>query len=541
MADRSTPVPPPAPPVPLAPAASLMPTPAYPTTRLAAAPTAQPPTQPADRRVLRRTGGGFHAARLAVIEDDAVVGEGDTALHDELPATLSPAAALTDVPPITIEFALSVASRGTETAPVRGVVTLRAPSETQTPRVHADLVFVLDVSGSMAGDKMDMLKRTLRWLASDACLTADDRVAVVAFDDTAWVEMPLRFMNAQGRDTLAAVGGRMCQRGGTEISSGMKKATDMLAARRYVNSSTAVLLMSDGEDHEAKLKSEPIMRALSAVATVRAVGLGVDHDAALLKHIADAARGEYAFANQAADVAPTVGAAVAAATTSVASRLKEMQVTAHFTDGTEKVILTKHELGTMCCGEAKHFCLSTDTPPTRLEAHLEYYMPGAAVTKLVSALKELPEGDGAPAPRETLVFVELQELREATTAAAAEVSRIMQSVHDSMDNAGRQCRDILKAAVLRIESSSVATESTAVALLADLEWMMQGFTGRSWQSHARGAGGGSLAAVLSVQARHTGMRATGSLGGGDYLYATPSTIRTARDAVHATQLMNDDD
>jgi hypothetical protein len=34
------------------------------------------------------------------------------------------------------------------------------------------------------------------------------------------------------------------------------------------------------------------------------------------------------------------------------------------------------------------------------------------------------------------------------------------------------------------------------------------------------------------------MRAT---GGGDYLYATPSTIRTARDAVHATQLMNDDD
>jgi len=538
MADRSTPVPPPAPPVPLAPAASLMPTPAYPTTRLAAAPTAQPPTQPADRRVLRRTGGGFHAARLAVIEDDAVVGEGDTALHDELPATLSPAAALTDVPPITIEFALSVASRGTETAPVRGVVTLRAPSETQTPRVHADLVFVLDVSGSMAGEKLVMLKRTLRWLASDACLTADDRVAVVAFDDTAWVEMPLRFMNAQGKATLTAVADSLRPRGGTDIAAGIKKATEMLSARRFVNASAAVLLLSDGEDPSAKLKSEGTMRALARVATVRAVGLGEEHDAALLKHLADAGRGDYAFANEAKEVAPTVGAAVSTATTAVASRLKELSVAAHFSDGTEKMVITKNELGTMAAGELKHFCLSTDTPPTRLEAHLEYYMPGAAVAKLVSALKELPEGDGAPAPREVMVFVELQELREATTAAAAEVSRIMQSVHDSMDNAGRQCRDILKAAVLRIESSSVATESTAVALLADLEWMMQGFTGRSWQSHARGAGGGSLAAVLSVQARHTGMRAT---GGGDYLYATPSTIRTARDAVHATQLMNDDD
>jgi uncharacterized protein YegL len=425
---------------------------------------------------------------------------------------------------------------------VRGVVTLRAPPETEAPRVPADLVFVLDMSGSMAGSKMDMLKLTLRWLASDACLTPDDRVAVIAFDDAAWVEMPLRFMNSNGKATLSAVANGLRPRGGTDVAAGMEKATDMLAARRFVNASTAVLLLSDGEDHQAKLKCEPVMAALAPVATVRAVGLGEAHDAALLKHLADAARGDYAFANEAKDVAPAIGAAVGAATTAVASRLKELQVVAHFSGGTEKVVLTKHELGTMCCGEVKHFCFSTETPPTRTEAHLEYHAPGVAVAKVASALKKLPEGDGAPAPREMLVLVELQELREATTAAAAEVSRILQSDHDPNDDAGVRCRDVLEAAVRRIEASSVAAEPMAVALLADLDWMLVGFRERGWQAYAGATRGGSLAAVMSVQARHTSMRATGSLGGGDaMLYATPSIARTTRDAVHATQRLTDDD
>jgi Mg-chelatase subunit ChlD len=535
-----------------------MPTPSYSNNALAAAPTAQTQsdapavgaiigygarlqTQLLSRRVLRRTDGGFHAARLAAADDDAdVAGATDTTLQDEQPAVRSPSAALPDAPPIALEFALSVASRGTEAMPVRGVVTLRAPPETEAPRVPADLVFVLDVSGSMAGDKMEMLQRTLRWLASDACLKPDDRVAVIAFDDAAWIEMPLRFMNGDGKRMLAAVADGLRPRGGTDITAGIEKATGVLAARRFVNASTAVLLLSDGEDHQAKVKCEPIMRALAPVATVRAVGLGDAHDAALLRHIAGAGRGDYAFANQAADVAPTVGAAVSAATTAVASRLKELQAIAHFPDGTEKVVLTKHELGTMCCGETKHYCFSMDTQPTRVEAHLEYHAPGAAVAKVASALKKLPEGDGAPAPRETLVLVELQWLREETTAAAAEVSRILQSDYDPNDDAGVRCRDVLEAAVRRIEASSVAAEPMAAALLEDLNWMLQGFRERGWQAYAGGARGGSLAAVMSVQARHTSMRATGSLGGGDALYATPSIMRTTRDAVHATQRLTDD-
>jgi Mg-chelatase subunit ChlD len=460
----------------------------------------------------------------------------------------------------------SVGARTPDDVVTRGVVSIKATPDTR--RVPADLVFVLDVSGSMTGNRMDMLQRTLRWLASDACLSPSDRVAVIAFDDTAWIELPLRFMTTEGKAMLRAVADGLGPRGGTDIASGLNKAADVLSARRYINASTAVLLLSDGDDHRAKIRSQTALHALAPVCTVRAVGVGSDHDAALLKHVADTARGEYAFAVEAKEVAPTIGSAVGAAFTTVASRLKELTVTALMPDGTEHIVLTKHEIGTLCCAETKHYTftcpkdLSED--PVHVEAHLEYHAPGKSDETLTSTLFALPDatatgGDtpsavGAPASSEAMALVRLQEMREETAAAAAEVSRIMQAHAsgqlDEGDDARQQCLAVIEDAVRRIEASGeLAADPLALALLEDLRWMQSGFQSRGW--HAVGAatlGGGGLspgaaplngsmglAAMISVQARHTSMRATGTFRSSDVLYATPSIAQVTRSAVDATQ------
>jgi Mg-chelatase subunit ChlD len=479
--------------------------------------------QPAASYVIRR--GAVDAAADAAAEA--------AALLDELPVEpRSPAAAPPEAQPITLEITLTVETRGSEDTAqaVRGVVTLRAPVEAAAPRVAADLVFVLDVSGSMTGSKIDMVQRSLRWLASDACLTALDRVAIIAFDDVADVKMPLRFMNSDGKRGLETVANNLRPRGGTSIKAGLDKALSVLSARRFVNASTAVIFLSDGEDATARLACDPILMAIAAVASVRVVGLGIDHDAALLKHIADAAHGEYAFAAEALDVAPTIGSAVSAATSAVASRLKELTVVAHFPSA-ERVVLTKPELGTLCSDEVKHYCFASAVPPTRFEARLEYYEPGAAMPKFISAVKALPPGDGEYSANDTLILIELQELREATTAATAEVSRILQSA--TLDDAGLRCRGVLEAVVQRIEISAVASEPMAVALLADLTWMLQ-VCERG--GNFGGGGGGVLAATISLHARHATMRATGTgaIGGGEALYATPSIARSTRDAIRGT-------
>ena len=537
------------------------------------------------RRVLRRTAAmdGFHVARMAAVDDLALAGDAPSGgaavslLHDEMP----PAGAQHAEPSVgshpgesshrqgdavKLEITLTkstrtVGARTPEDAVTRGVVSIKATPDTR--RVAADLVFVLDVSGSMSGPRMEMLQRTLRWLASDACLEPSDRVAVVAFDDTAWIELPLRFMTAEGKAMLRAVADGLRARGGTDIASGLNKAADILSARRYVNASTAVLLLSDGDDHRAKIRSQTALHALTPVCTVRTIGLGDNHDAALLKHVADTARGEYAFAVEAKDVAPTIGAAVGAAFTAVASRIKELTVTAMMPDDTAHFVLTKHDIGTLCCAETKHYTFTcpkdSNDDPVHVEAHLEYHAPGHSDATLTSTLCVLPDADaatgvGAPASSEALALVRLQEMREEVAAVAAEVSRIMQaqasSQLDEGDNAQQRCIAVIEDAVRRIEASGeLASDPLAVALLEDLRWMLNGFQARGW--HAVGAAdfgagglapgaapfGGtmSLAAMMSVQARHSSMRATGTFRSSDMLYATPSIARATQDAAAATQ------
>jgi hypothetical protein len=153
-----------------------------------------------------------------------------------------------------------------------------------------------------------------------------------------------------------------------------------------------------------------------------------------------------------------------------------------------------------------------------------------------------------------MALVRLQEMREETAAAAAEVSRIMQAHASGQLDEGadsrQQCLAVIEDAVRRIEASGeLATDPLALALLEDLRWMQSGFQSRGWHAVGTatlGSGGLSpgaaplngsmgLAAMISVQARHTSMRATGTFRSSDILYATPSIAQVTRDAVDATQ------
>src|SRR2546429_1466652 len=56
---------------------------------------------------------------------------------------------------------------------------LRAPGRVEAPSMHRDLVAVLDVSGSMSGDKLDQAKAALVQLLGT--LRSGDRFRVVTF------------------------------------------------------------------------------------------------------------------------------------------------------------------------------------------------------------------------------------------------------------------------------------------------------------------------------------------------------------------------
>ena len=88
---------------------------------------------------------------------------------------------------------------------IYGLVTLQAPSlnwslendsSSSPTRVPIDLVCVVDQSGSMAGEKLTLLKQTLIYIVEQ--MSEHDRLAIVSFDTQAFDRSHgLRCMNQQ--------------------------------------------------------------------------------------------------------------------------------------------------------------------------------------------------------------------------------------------------------------------------------------------------------------------------------------------------------
>ncbi len=88
-------------------------------------------------------------------------------------------------------------------------------------RAPLDLVTVLDVSGSMAGTKLVLLKRAMGFVIRN--LTPVDRLSVVVFSSTAKRLFPLRRMVQDGRQSALRAIEALVSTGGTNIAEGLRK------------------------------------------------------------------------------------------------------------------------------------------------------------------------------------------------------------------------------------------------------------------------------------------------------------------------------
>lgn len=121
---------------------------------------------------------------------------------------------------------LAVVTPGSDLAPISG---------------GTDWAFVLDVSGSMVGDKLRVLKRGVS-RALDA-LAPEDRVHLVAFEGTARdVTRGWQAMDPEGRKRVRHAIDSLEAGGGTNIFAGLQRAYDRLDGDRP----TGVILVSDG-------------------------------------------------------------------------------------------------------------------------------------------------------------------------------------------------------------------------------------------------------------------------------------------------------
>ncbi|KAI3973631.1 hypothetical protein MKW92_027363 [Papaver armeniacum] len=117
-----------------------------------------------------------------------------------------------------------------------------------TRRAPIDLVTVLDVSGSMTGEKLLMLKRAMRLVISS--LGSCDRLSIIAFSSIPKRLLPLRRMSSQGQKCARRIIDRLVIGQGSSVGDALRKATKVLEDRRERNPVASIMLLSDGHDED---------------------------------------------------------------------------------------------------------------------------------------------------------------------------------------------------------------------------------------------------------------------------------------------------
>ncbi|KAK6130774.1 hypothetical protein DH2020_035485 [Rehmannia glutinosa] len=132
-------------------------------------------------------------------------------------------------------------------------------------RAPIDLVTVLDVSGSMTGAKLEMLKRAMRLVISS--LGSADRLSILAFSAEPKRLLPLMRMTPQGQRSARRIIDRLSCSHGCSMAEALKQATRVLEERRERNPVASIILLSDGQDDAVPANNEPNQRRGSANST----------------------------------------------------------------------------------------------------------------------------------------------------------------------------------------------------------------------------------------------------------------------------------
>ncbi|KAG4910740.1 hypothetical protein JHK87_056856 [Glycine soja] len=179
----------------------------------------------------------------------------------------------------------------------------------QTPRAPVDLVTVLDVSGSMAGTKLALLKRAMGFVIQN--LGSNDRLSVIAFSSTARRLFPLCRMTDSGRQKALQAVNSLVANGGTNIAEGLRKCAKIMEDRKEKNPVASIILLSDGQDNytvngSGTSQPQPNYQFLLPTSIsggdnsgfqipVHAFGFGADHDASLMHSISETSGGTFSF------------------------------------------------------------------------------------------------------------------------------------------------------------------------------------------------------------------------------------------------------
>ncbi len=185
---------------------------------------------------------------------------------------------------------------------VADIVAPKAPNAAE--RIPANVSFVLDRSGSMAGEKFRLAHRAVELALG--LLRPADRFSIVVYDDRIDVVSEGAPATPEARRNALARLGEIAPRGSTNLAEGWLRGAEQAGLYHDDRSLSRVLLLTDGlanvgitsaselERHAAELRTRGV--------STTTFGVGADFDDDLLRRMAQAGGGNFYFIERAEQI-----------------------------------------------------------------------------------------------------------------------------------------------------------------------------------------------------------------------------------------------
>lgn len=197
---------------------------------------------------------------------------------------------------VTFEYGKLLASKDPKKMPVMVSINETKINDLEQDTCKADIICVIDVSGSMAGGKLENVKTTMKLLLE---LLDGSRIAIVTFGTSAQLYMNFKTVNSDNTTKITSIINSLRDLDSTNITGGVHEAQNLLGRRLTKNPVSSLFLLSDGQHNIGPISNELMFDndydRTKAEYTVHSFGYGDDHDAKLMQSMSERKGGNYYF------------------------------------------------------------------------------------------------------------------------------------------------------------------------------------------------------------------------------------------------------
>jgi len=185
--------------------------------------------------------------------------------------------------------------------------------------IAKDVIFILDTSGSMRGEKLEQAKDALQFVLDE--LNEEDRFNIIAFS-TGVRQYDDRLRPADERKEARSFVRNLTASGGTDINRALLEALDQVDEERP----TIIIFLTDGLATEGEIETDRILDNIDDAASdnvrIFAFGVGDDVNTVLLDTLAETHRGASAYVRPGEDIDEEVSAFYAKVSTPLLSDIE---------------------------------------------------------------------------------------------------------------------------------------------------------------------------------------------------------------------------